>query len=62
MSQKSFLLISGVVFSAVAVLHALRLLLAWQAVIGGWIVPQWFSAVAALFAGYLAYTAFRLRA
>ena len=60
MSQKTFFLISGVVFSLVAVLHALRLALSWEAVIGGWIVPSWVSGVALLVAGYMAYTAFSL--
>jgi hypothetical protein len=50
--------ISGAVFSLVAVLHALRLLLGWEAVIGGWIVPFWLSGLALAAAGYLAFTAF----
>ena len=61
MNQKTFLLISGIVFLVVAVLHALRLVLGWVAVIGSWVVPQGLSAAALLVAGYLAYTAFRLR-
>jgi hypothetical protein len=44
-----------------AVLHALRLLLGWEAVIGGWSVPTWFSWVALALAGYLAYSAFTVK-
>ena len=59
MNQKTFVATAGVVFSLVAVLHALRLLLKWDAVIGGWSVPMWLSWVALALAGYLAYTAFK---
>ena len=60
MSQKTFTRIAGLVFSLVAVLHALRILLTWDAVIGGWSVPMWVSWAALAVSGYLAYTAFRL--
>ena len=61
MNQKTFVVTAGVVFSLVAVLHALRLLLGWDAVIGGWHVPMWLSWLALAVAGYLAYTAFKLK-
>ena len=61
MNQRTFTMTVGVVFSLIAVLHALRLLLGWEAVIGGWHVPVWLSWVALALAGYLAYTAFRMK-
>ncbi|MDP3702885.1 MAG: hypothetical protein Q8R78_00630 [Candidatus Omnitrophota bacterium] len=61
MNQKTFVLTAGVVFSLVALLHALRLLLGWDAVIGGWHVPMWLSWLALALAGYLAFTAFRVK-
>ncbi len=60
MKQKTFTLTAGVVFSIIAVLHVLRLLFGWEAVIGGWNVPLWVSWVAMAVSGYLAYTAFKL--
>ena len=60
MSQKTFTRIAGLVFSLVALLHALRLLFRWNAVIGGWSVPLWVSWAALAVSGYLAYTAFRV--
>ena len=60
MGQKSFALTVGVVFSLIAVLHGLRILLGWEAVIGGWSVPGWVSWVAIAISGYFAYTAFTL--
>jgi uncharacterized membrane protein len=60
MTHKGYFLVSGVIFSAVALLHAVRILLRWEAVIGGWEFPMWLSAVGLLIAAYLAYSAFRL--
>ena len=55
MSQKKFSLIAGVIFLIVAVVHALRAILGWQAIIGGWTIPMWLSWPAVVIAGYLAY-------
>jgi hypothetical protein len=60
MTHKTYFLVSGVIFSAVAVLHALRIALKWDAIVGGWTFPVWLSAVGILIAAYLAFTAFRL--
>ena len=60
MSQKAFLKTAGAIFTLVGVLHVLRLLLGWEAVIGGWEVPHWVSGLAAVLAGCLGYTAFKL--
>ncbi|MEK7558537.1 MAG: hypothetical protein AAB507_01795 [Patescibacteria group bacterium] len=60
MEQRTFNLAAGVVFSAVAVLHLLRVVLSWDAAIGGWDVPIWLSYLAVLVAGFLAYSAFSL--
>lgn len=61
MTPRTFFLVSGLIFSLVALLHLLRLLLGWDAVIGGWAVPRWSSVIALPVAGFLAYQAFRLR-
>ncbi len=60
MNQKTFLKTTGAIFAVIGALHVLRLLLGWEAVIGGWDVPQWVSGLAAALAGYLSYTAFTL--
>jgi len=61
MSQKTFNTLAGVVFVVVAVLHLSRLLFQWEAVIGGWAVPTWVSALALVLSGYFALSAFKLR-
>jgi len=58
MTQPIFNMLAGIIFTLVAVLHGLRLLLGWEAVIGGWDVPRWLSWVALAFSGYLASSAF----
>ncbi len=60
MDQKTFTRIAGLVFLLVAVLHALRIVLGWDAVIGGWSVPLWVSWAALAVSGSLAYTAFKV--
>ncbi|MGH9549338.1 MAG: hypothetical protein ACRD3W_08185 [Terriglobales bacterium] len=48
------------VFSQVALGHAIRLLLGWHVVIGDLSVPLWISWIRLAIAGYLAYEGFRL--
>ena len=55
MSQKTFFLVAGLIFLLIAVMHGLRLALRWEAVVNGWSVPMWVSALALLIAGYLAF-------
>lgn len=61
MNQKTFYSVTLIVFSLIALLHALRLVYGWNAVIAGWEVPMWLSGLAVILAGYLAYSAFKLR-
>jgi hypothetical protein len=60
MNQRSFSLVAGIIFSLIALLHVLRIIFNWDAVIGGWPVPQWISWVALLIAGFLGYEGLRL--
>lgn len=59
LSVKTYTRVSGVIFLAIAVLHAVRLLRGWEAVIGEWSVPGWASWVALVVAGYLAWVGLR---
>ncbi len=59
MAHQTFHQVAGSIFFIIAVLHALRLAYGWEAVIGGWHVPMWFSGFGLLVAGFLAYAAFR---
>jgi hypothetical protein len=54
MTRNTFSLLTGVIFLAVAVGHALRLAFKWQVNIADWDVPMWLSAVACVIAAYLA--------
>jgi hypothetical protein len=60
MNQKSFSLIAGLIFTIIALLHLLRIVYGWTAVIGGWIVPGWISWLALVIAGSLGYVGLRL--
>ena len=61
MSHKTYAVVTGIIFLLIALLHLLRLLYGWEAIIAGWSVPDWVSVVALMIAGYLAYEGFRLR-
>lgn len=57
-NRKTYYEVTSLIFLIVAVLHAMRLLYGWDAVIGGVMVPLWASWAAVLIAGYLAYRGF----
>lgn len=59
MNTKLYLKVSGVIFAALAVLHALRLYYKWPAMIGDYDVPVWWSWVAVAVSGYLAFRAYK---
>lgn len=59
MNRKTFSTVVGIIFSVIAVLHLLRAILGWNAVIGTFSVPMWLSWVAVVVAAYLAYSALR---
>jgi hypothetical protein len=60
MAQRTFSLITAILFLLIALLHALRLLRSWQVTIGDIVVPVWVSWIGLAIAGYLAYQGFKL--
>ena len=60
MKQKTFSLAAGAIFGLIALLHLLRLLFGWEAIIDGWPVPRWISWMALVIAGYFAFAGMRL--
>jgi hypothetical protein len=58
--MKNYLIVSGIIFGVVAVLHALRLALNWQAQIGAWGVPMWASWIGIVVSGALCVWAFQV--
>ena len=59
MTQRSFLLITSILFFLIALLHAVRLLRGWQVTVEGTGVPIWISWIGLVIAAYLAYQGFR---
>lgn len=60
LNQKTYLKLTGLLFTIVALVHLLRFFVGWEANIAGWDVPTWLSIVGAAVAGYLAYSAYKL--
>jgi hypothetical protein len=55
MTQKSYNLVTGVLFIVIGSLHLLRSIVGWDAVVGGVEIPLWISWVVVVLAAYLAY-------
>ncbi len=60
MNQSNYTLITGIVFTAVALLHLMRIISGESVLIGGWDLPVAFNWIGFLVAGFLAYQGFRL--
>ncbi len=60
MTQRTFSLVTAVLFFLIALLHAVRLLRGWQVIIEGAVVPMWISWIGLAVAAYLAYQGLRL--
>lgn len=59
--MRNYLLVSGIVFGAVAIVHVVRLALNWPLVIAAWNVPQWVSVLGIILPGVLCTWAISLR-
>ena len=57
--MRAYEVVSGIVFAAVAVAHALRAARGWALHVDAWSIPVWTSWVAALVAAALSLWAFR---
>ena len=60
MTQQIFSLVTAMLFSLIALLHAIRLARGWHVTIGDIVVPVWDSWIGLVIAAYLAYEGFRL--
>ena len=60
MMQKAYLLICGTVFLLVAGAHLARLVMGWEIMIAGGVVPHWISIPGLLIAGLLSAWGFTL--
>ena len=60
MTEKMFATSAAVIFTLVALLHLLRLVMGWSVVIDSWTVPMWVSWVGLVVAGGLSYYGARL--
>src|SRR5262249_14923945 len=60
MDQKTFSIVAGVIFAAVALFHLVRIYIDWPVMIGGWSVPMWVSWIGLVVAGGLAFFGLKL--
>jgi len=60
MQEKTYFIVSAIVFAALAVLHILKLAYGWTMQLGNFAVPIWASWTCLIITGYLSYVALRL--
>ena len=60
MSQRMFNLVAGLLFGLLALVHAVRIATSSGAMVAGWSLPTWTSAIAVLAGAFLAVVALRL--
>ena len=58
MNQKTYFVITALIFLIVAILHLLRIFTGWEVSINGWMIPLWVSWVAFVGSSFLAYSGF----
>ncbi|HEY7688674.1 MAG TPA: hypothetical protein VH835_08280 [Dongiaceae bacterium] len=58
MSPRTYFLATAILFSIICLIQLLRIVFAWDAVIGGWSVPMWLSWIAVVVTAALAYLGF----
>ena len=59
MDKNKLLLIASVIFGVVGFLHLLRSIFGWEAVIGNFNVPLYFSYIAVVVAFYLSFSMYK---
>ena len=60
MNHKTYFKVTSLIFLIIAVLHLLRAVYGWEAVINGYTIPVWASWVAVLVAGFLAFRGYQI--
>jgi hypothetical protein len=60
MNRRSYCVVTGIIFVAIALAHLLRIFYGWRVLIGVTLVPGWISWIALIVAGYLGYEGIRL--
>ena len=62
MDKNKLLLIAAIIFGIIAILHLLRIIFSWEATIGGFNVPLYFSYIGVVVAGYLCWAMYKASA
>jgi hypothetical protein len=58
MSNKTYYTVTSVIFLVIGILHGVRVLMGWPAMVGDFDIPLWMSGVASAAALYLAFRGF----
>jgi len=60
MSVKNFTLTTGFLFLGLGLLHVVRIIYGWDAIIAEWSLPLWVSGVVAIISFFLSFQSFKI--
>lgn len=60
-NRKAFFTTLSIFLTLVASVHLIRVIAGWEAYVANWQVPLWFSILAVLFVGWLAYESWQVQ-
>ena len=61
MTQKTYITLTATVFLIAALGHIMKIVIGFDIIIDGWMVPRWISLVGIIVAGFLSYLGFKIR-
>ncbi len=59
LTLRNYVVVAAVIFTLVAAVQLIRIIIGWSVIIAGWQVPVWLSAVIAVIAAFLAWSGFQ---
>ncbi len=60
MTARAYFLATAILFSVIALVHLVRIILGWEATVAGWPVPMWLSWAAIVVTAVIAFYGLRL--
>ena len=60
MTARTYFLATAILFSVIALVHLVRIILGWEATVAGWPLPMWLSWAAIVVTAVIAFYGLRL--
>lgn len=60
LDSKTYIKVTKILFAIVGLVHLARILMGWDLIVGGWVIPTWVSIFGVIIPWYLAYSGYQL--